>query len=242
MLYRFQSRASSDFVMLETHARQLFDIVGKSPSAQGIITVEQIPGAISAIEAALAREIDPNLLADRATADQIAKFIATRLNVLSPETDRGWTGAVADQGLYFERKLRGETDRATIDQVTINSAEARRLVEMAGDLQALYAKRAKLSTKDKGIVEIAGPIKLIDTVLEAGKKGLTFQRYKGLGEMNPEQLWQTTLDPSARHLLQVKVQDSADADGVFATLMGDVVEPRRDFIVDNALKVANLDV
>ncbi len=193
-------------------------------------------------QAAIAGALDPNLLADRATADQIAKFIATRLNVLSPETDRGWTGAVTDQGLYFERKLRGETDRATIDQVTINSAEARRLVEMAGDLQALYAKRARLSTKDKGIVEVAGPIKLIDTVLEAGKKGLSFQRYKGLGEMNPEQLWQTTLDPSARHLLQVKVQDSADADGVFATLMGDVVEPRRDFIVDNALKVANLDV
>ncbi|MBN9495322.1 MAG: DNA topoisomerase (ATP-hydrolyzing) subunit B [Alphaproteobacteria bacterium] len=193
-------------------------------------------------QAAIAGALDPNLLADRATADQIAKFIATRLNVLSAETDRGWTGAVTDQGLYFERKLRGETDRATIDQVAINSAEARRLVEMAPDLQALYAKRAKLSTKDKGTVEIAGPIKLIDTVLEAGKKGLSFQRYKGLGEMNPEQLWQTTLDPAARHFLQVKVADSADADGVFATLMGDVVEPRRDFIVENALKVANLDV
>ncbi|MBL8653066.1 MAG: DNA topoisomerase (ATP-hydrolyzing) subunit B [Alphaproteobacteria bacterium] len=193
-------------------------------------------------QAAIAGALDPNLLADRTTADQIAKFIATRLNVLAAETDRGWTGQVTDQGLYFERKLRGETDRATIDQVAINSAEARRLVEMAPDLQALYAKRAKLSTKDKGIVEIAGPIKLIDTVLEAGKKGLSFQRYKGLGEMNPEQLWQTTLDPSARHFLQVKVADSADADGVFATLMGDVVEPRRDFIVENALKVANLDV
>jgi DNA gyrase subunit B len=193
-------------------------------------------------QAAIAGALDPNLLADRATADQIAKFIATRLNVLAAETDRGWTGAVTDQGLYFERKLRGETDRATIDQVAINSAEARRLVDMAADLQALYAKRAKLSTKDKGTVEIAGPIKLIDTVLEAGKKGLSFQRYKGLGEMNPEQLWQTTLDPSARHFLQVKVADSADADGVFATLMGDVVEPRRDFIVENALKVANLDV
>jgi len=193
-------------------------------------------------QAAIAGALDPNLLADRTTADQIAKFIATRLNVLAAETDRGWTGAVTDQGLYFERKLRGETDRATIDQVAINSAEARRLVEMAADLQGLYAKRAKLSTKDKGIVEIAGPIKLIDTVLEAGKKGLSFQRYKGLGEMNPEQLWQTTLDPSARHFLQVKVADSADADGVFATLMGDVVEPRRDFIVENALKVANLDV
>jgi DNA gyrase subunit B len=113
---------------------------------------------------------------------------------------------------------------------------------MAGELQALYAKRARLETKDRSAVDVVGPIKLIDTVLEAGKKGLTFQRYKGLGEMNPEQLWQTTLDPQARHLLQVKVADTADADGVFTTLMGDVVEPRRDFIVENALKVANLDV
>ncbi|MCZ8122346.1 MAG: DNA topoisomerase (ATP-hydrolyzing) subunit B [Magnetospirillum sp.] len=193
-------------------------------------------------QAAIVGALDPNILADRTTADQVAKYIAQRLNVLAADTDRGWTGAADDGGLRFERKLRGETDRAVIDQVTINSAEARRLVEMASDLQALYEKRCKLETKDKSTVEVSGPIKLIDTVLELGKKGLTIQRYKGLGEMNPEQLWQTTLDPSVRHLLQVKVHDSADADGVFATLMGDVVEPRRDFIVDNALKVANLDV
>ncbi|MCM0018798.1 MAG: DNA topoisomerase (ATP-hydrolyzing) subunit B [Tagaea sp.] len=193
-------------------------------------------------QAAILGALDPSILADKATAGQVAQVIATRLNVLSPDTERGWTGTMEADGMRFERKLRGETDRALIDGVTINSAEARRLVEMAADLQGLYAKRARLVTKDKNAVEIPGPIKLIDTVLELGKKGLSFQRYKGLGEMNPEQLWQTTLDPSVRHLLQVKVHDSADADGVFATLMGEMVEPRRDFIVENALKVANLDV
>jgi DNA gyrase subunit B len=193
-------------------------------------------------QAAILGALDPAMTADKGTADAVAKFIAQRLNVLSPDTERGWTGEMAADGMRFERKLRGETDRAIIDGVTLNSAEARRLVEMAGDLQSLYEKRCKLETKDKTIVEVGGPIKLIDTVLELGKKGLSIQRYKGLGEMNPEQLWQTTLDPSVRHLLQVKVHDSADADGVFATLMGDVVEPRRDFIVENALKVANLDV
>jgi DNA gyrase subunit B len=193
-------------------------------------------------QAAILGALDPAMLADKATAEAVAKFIAQRLNALAPDTERGWAGTASADGLRFERTLRGETDRALIDGITINSAEARRLVEMAPDLQALYEKRCKLETKDKAAVEIAGPIKLIDTVLDLGKKGLSIQRYKGLGEMNPEQLWQTTLDPSARHLLQVKVHDSADAEGVFATLMGDVVEPRRDFIVDNALKVANLDV
>jgi DNA gyrase subunit B len=208
-----------------------------------ILALARRVGSRDAVEqAAILGALDPSLLADGEKAQAVAEFIAKRLNVLSPETERGWTGMRGPDGLVFERRLRGEIDRATIDQVTINSIEARRLVEMAGELQTLYAKRAKLETKDKGTVEVAGPIKLIDTVLEVGKKGLSFQRYKGLGEMNPEQLWQTTLDPQARHLLQVKVADTADADGVFTTLMGDVVEPRRDFIVENALKVANLDV
>ena len=208
-----------------------------------ILALARRVGSRDAVEqAAILGALDPSLLADAEKAAAVADFIAKRLNVLSPETERGWTGTRGAEGLVFERRLRGEIDRATIDQVTINSIEARRLVEMAGELQTLYAKRAKLETKDKGTVEVAGPIKLIDTVLEVGKKGLSFQRYKGLGEMNPEQLWQTTLDPQARHLLQVRVADTADADGVFTTLMGDVVEPRRDFIVENALKVANLDV
>jgi DNA gyrase subunit B len=208
-----------------------------------ILALARRVGSRDAVEqAAILGALDPSFLADANQAQQIADVIAKRLNVLAPETERGWVGGAKDGALHFERKLRGETDRASIDAVTINSIEARRLVEMAAELQSLYAKRARLETKDRSAVDVVGPIKLIDTVLEAGKKGLTFQRYKGLGEMNPEQLWQTTLDPQARHLLQVKVADTADADGVFTTLMGDVVEPRRDFIVENALKVANLDV
>ncbi|MBI3507510.1 MAG: DNA topoisomerase (ATP-hydrolyzing) subunit B [Proteobacteria bacterium] len=208
-----------------------------------ILALARRVGSRDAVEqAAILGALDPQLLADADKAQAVAEFIAKRLNVLSPETERGWTGMRGPDGLVFERRLRGEIDRAAIDHVTINSIEARRLVEMAPELQTLYAKRAKLEIKDKSVVEVAGPIRLIDTVLEVGKKGLTFQRYKGLGEMNPEQLWQTTLDPQARHLLQVKIADTADADGVFTTLMGDVVEPRRDFIVENALKVANLDV
>jgi DNA gyrase subunit B len=208
-----------------------------------ILALARRVGSRDAVEqAAILGALDPTLLADADKAQAVAEFIAKRLNILSPETERGWTGTRGADGLVFERRLRGEIDRAAIDHVTINSIEARRLVEMAGELQTLYAKRAKLETKDKSVVEVPGPIKLIDTVLEVGKKGLSFQRYKGLGEMNPEQLWQTTLDPQARHLLQVKIADTADADGVFTTLMGDVVEPRRDFIVENALKVANLDV
>ncbi|MBM3524917.1 MAG: DNA gyrase subunit B, partial [Alphaproteobacteria bacterium] len=200
-------------------------------------------------QAAILGALDPGLLADTAKAGQVAQFIAKRLDALSAETDRGWKGGVKDGSLVFERRLRGEIDRAAIDPVTINSLEARRLVDMAGDFQEIYGRFAKLQPP-KGEraeaaaapVPITGPTRLVELVLEAGRKGVSTQRYKGLGEMNPGQLWDTTLDPAARHLLQVKVSHSEDADGIFSTLMGDVVEPRRDFIQDNALKVVNLDV
>ncbi|HJS32613.1 MAG TPA: DNA topoisomerase (ATP-hydrolyzing) subunit B [Alphaproteobacteria bacterium] len=223
--------------------QDLRGLVEKARLAKALITpLARRVGNRDAVEqAAILGALDPALLADRDKARAAAEFIAKRLNALSPETDRGWMGGAGDAGLIFERKLRGEIDRATIDPVVINSLEARRLVEMAGELQLVYGRFAKLQAKDNS-VEITGPTRLIDAVLEIGKKGVATQRYKGLGEMNPDQLWHTTLDPEARHLLQVKVSHSEDADGVFSTLMGDIVEPRRDFIQDNALKVANLDV
>ncbi len=223
-----------------TDLRQL---VEKARTAKALITpLARRVGSRDAVEqAAILGALDPTLLADRAKAQAVAEFIARRLNALSPETERGWTGKADEAGLIFERRLRGEIDRAAIDQVVINSLEARRLVETAGEFQKIYGRFARLVAKDVE-VEITGPTKLIDAVLEIGKKGVAMQRYKGLGEMNPEQLWQTTLDPEARHLLQVKISDVQEANGLFETLMGDIVEPRRDFIQENALKVANLDV
>jgi len=128
-----------------------------------------------------------------------------------------------------------------VDGALMRSAEARRLDEIAAELQTLFARPATLCVKDEEN-RITGPIRLINAVLQLGRKGISIQRYKGLGEMNPDQLWETTLDPNVRTLLQVKVTHAEEAGKVFAKLMGDVVEPRREFIQSNALKVVNLDV
>ncbi|WP_425406915.1 DNA topoisomerase (ATP-hydrolyzing) subunit B [Hwanghaeella sp.] len=179
------------------------------------------------------------------TAEQAAQAVETlakRLDALQPETERGWGGEVlADGGFAVERTLRGVTERCVIDGDLLRSAEARRLSAMAGGFQALYWPQATLTVKDKES-RINGPVDLYLAVMTDGRKGLSVQRYKGLGEMNPDQLWETTLDPEVRSLLRVRVGHGDDADDVFSTLMGDVVEPRREFIQDNALKVANLDV
>ena len=200
-------------------------------------------GSAAVVEqAAIAGALNPELLAAPERAAEAAGYIATRLDLLEPPQERGWRGeAEADGGLSFSRRLRGLTERYTIDAATIRSAEAHRLDSMAAELQATYEHHSRLIFKDRE-VEIAGPVGLFETVLEQGRKGVTVQRYKGLGEMNPEQLWETTLDPAARSLLQVKVSHVDEAEEVFSTLMGDVVEPRREFIQQNALNVANLDV
>ncbi len=193
-------------------------------------------------QAAIASALDPELLSDQERAMATAGYIAKRLDVLSPETERGWQGEYSDSvGLTFRRTLRGVTETHTIDGTLIRSSDARRLNDRAGRLQQLFGKHGTLSAKDKEHV-ITGPVSLVDMIIEIGRKGISFQRYKGLGEMNPEQLWETTLDPNVRSLLQVRVDHTDDAEDVFSTLMGDVVEPRREFIQSNALKVANLDV
>jgi DNA gyrase subunit B len=193
-------------------------------------------------QAAIAGAFKPDVLADAELARQTADYIARRLNRVSPELERGWTGEpTPDGGLVFTRRLRGVQERHVIDGPLIKSAEARRLDGLAEALQAVYLQPGVFVTKDKE-TPIAAPTALFAAVLEAGRKGVAIQRYKGLGEMNPDQLWETTLDPEARTLLQVKINHADEADEIFSTLMGDVVEPRRDFIQDNALKVANLDV
>jgi DNA gyrase subunit B len=192
-------------------------------------------------QAAIAGALAVGLTVDASKAQEAADYIAKRLDKLLPENERGWKAEATKQGgMLFTRTKHGVTSRYTLDADTIRAAEARRLDGMTGDLQAWFQAPAKLAIKDKLLV-LAGPSALVDAVMEQGRAGLTIQRYKGLGEMNPEQLWETTLDPTVRSLLQVKVQAADVAEQVFSTLMGDVVEPRRDFIVENALNAVNVD-
>ena len=222
----------------------LGEIVGKARTVKALLQplIRHLGNAQVVEQVAIAGALNPEILSNRAQADEAANYIAARLDRLAPEHERGWKAhPIPDGGLEFARTLRGVTERHVIDGAVIRSAEARRVDAFAAELQRLYVKRGKLAAKDKEHL-ISGPIGLVDAVMELGRKGVSIQRYKGLGEMNPEQLWQTTLDPQARSLLQVKVEHVDQAEEVFSTLMGDVVEPRRDFIQQNALKVANLDV
>ena len=167
---------------------------------------------------------------------------AKRLDMMEAEYERGWKCAMNDKNEFIlTRTLRGVTETYTVDETLMNCTEARQLDKMAHELKEFYAKPAVLRIKDEEFA-IHGPVGLAEAVFKVGKKGVAINRYKGLGEMNPEQLWETTLDPNNRRLLQVKITHQDEAEQVFSTLMGDVVEPRRDFIQSNALNVANLDV
>ncbi len=182
-------------------------------------------------------------VAGQADADLqgVADAVATRLDLIAEEYERGWQGRpTQDHGIRLTRMLRGVDEVRTLDGRVLRSGEARKLGSMTETLQEVYSKPAKLVRKDREI-PIFGPIDLLNAILAEGEKGLSLQRYKGLGEMNPDQLWETTLDPEARVLLQVKIDDVAEADDLFTKLMGDVVEPRREFIQQNALNVENLD-
>lgn len=178
---------------------------------------------------------------DTAQAQQAAETVAARLNAL--DVEGGWRGESLLQGGYaLVRTRRGVTHRHHLDADLLKSAEARKLDAIAADLKRVYAEPGRAFEKQKESRSLTGPVALFDTVMELGRRGVTIQRYKGLGEMNPDQLWETTLDPTKRSLLQVKVNHADQAEEVFSTLMGDIVEPRREFIQENALKVANLDV
>ena len=163
---------------------------------------------------------------------------AARLNLYAEEGDGEWTGEPGLQGaVAFRRTRRAVNETIVLEETLIRSLDARRLAERAAAFDGVFDRPAVYRRKDKSVT-VRGPLDLLAAVLDAGKKGLSIQRYKGLGEMNPEQLWETTLDVNARTLLQVKVEHGDDADDLFAKLMGDVVEPRREFIQENALDAA----
>src|SRR5579859_1541605 len=200
-------------------------------------------GSMHVVEqAAIAGALTPKLLNEPENAQVAAKYVATRLDMFAPDNEKGWRGeARAGNGFLFLRTRLGVTERHPLDADLIKSAESRRLDERAAELQETYAKPGKLVAKEKEF-PVSGPTALVEAVMELGPKKGEIQRYKGLGEMNPEQLWETTLNPDVRTLLQVKVAHEDSAAEMFSTLMGDVVEPRREFIQENALNVVNLDV
>ncbi|MET0606401.1 MAG: DNA topoisomerase (ATP-hydrolyzing) subunit B [Beijerinckiaceae bacterium] len=190
-------------------------------------------------QAAIAGALKP--IENEDAAQALADEVARRLDAIAENIERGWSGQARHGAYVFTRTLRGVTQAATLDAALLASADARKLNEHAASLGETYRGGAMLTRKGEEI-PISGPSVLFDAVTGFGKKGIGIQRYKGLGEMNPDQLWETTLDREARTLLQVKIKEVDEADDLFAKLMGDTVEPRRDFIQENALSVANLDV
>ena len=229
-----EERGGADLRKLTEDARAIRGILSGLHSRYNRKVIEQ---------AAIAGVLNPGVTSDAKKGAAAASYIAKRLDALEEETERGWKGAFDDNGFHFERTVRGVKEVAIIDQALIGSADARKLDEFAASLQQIFPRPtppAMLRRKDETI-PIHGPVGLFEALIAAGRKGLTLQRYKGLGEMNPEQLWETTLDLNARSLLQVRIKEVDEANVLFDQLMGDLVEPRRQFIQDNALS-ASVDV
>ena len=229
-----EERGGADLRKLTEDARAIRGILSGLHSRYNRKVIEQ---------AAIAGVLNPGVTSDAKKGAAAASYIAKRLDALEEETERGWKGAFDDNGFHFERTVRGVKEVAVIDQALIGSADARKLDEFAASLQQIFPRPtppAMLRRKDETI-PIHGPVGLFEALIATGRKGLTLQRYKGLGEMNPEQLWETTLDLNARSLLQVRIKEVDEANVLFDQLMGDLVEPRRQFIQDNALS-ASVDV
>jgi len=237
-------RSGAELQALVEHGLRMRNLIAFAPRKYNSSIIESL---------ALAGVFAPD---NRASADSLEKA-AARLQ--SGDTEARWTAEIAeDGGVQVNRLWRGVTDVHLIEAKFLESAEARKLHSVAGEEADVYQRAARLTkisgneaadsddeTDSPSFADgdaITRPVELLEAVLAAGRKGLSIARYKGLGEMNAEQLWETTLDPEARILLQVKVEDADVTDEIFTRLMGDVVEPRREFIQDNALNVANLDV
>src|ERR1700756_44660 len=228
------ARAGADLKKLVEQARVIRNVLQGLHSRYNRQVIEQ---------AAIAGVLRSQVTGDPISATAAAEYIARRLDALTEPAERGWKGQFSEAGFQFERTLRGVKEVAVIDQALLGSADARKLDEFAPSLQQTYPRPtppAMLRRKDEE-VPIHGPVGLFEAVIAAGRKGVSLQRYKGLGEMNPSQLWETTLDTNARSLLQVNVKEIDDANTIFDELMGDKVEPRRVFIEANAL-VASVDV
>ena len=220
----------ADLLRVIEEARQLKRIVDAFPTHYPRHILEQAAIAGAFMPGAVDRDLQG-----------MADAVARRLDLIALEYERGWQGRpTQDRGMRLARILRGVEEVRNLDGAMLRSGEARRTGTLTQSLQETYGGACMLVRKDRSQV-INGPLTLLGAILEEGEKGLSLQRYKGLGEMNPDQLWETTLDPDARTLLQVKVEDLAEADDLFTKLMGDVVEPRREFIQKNALSVENLD-
>ena len=222
--------SGQDLARVVEEARQVRRTVQAFPTHYPARILEQAAIAGAFVQGAVDRDLQA-----------VADAVAARLDLVAVEYERGWQGRpTQDRGIRLTRALRGVEEVRTLDGPALRSGEARRLGGHTDALREVYAAPAALHRKDRN-QPIHGPLGLLEAMLEEGERGLTLQRYKGLGEMNPDQLWETTLDPEARTLLQVHVEDVAEADDVFTKLMGDVVEPRRAFIQSNALSVENLD-
>lgn len=218
--------------------------VESTKKARNLISLLSVKAPEHIVEQmAISGLFDKEILSNSDKLNPELEKLTIRLDNLEAEYDRGWRAESLENGnILFYRTLRGVREEHIVGASVLDSAEAKMLNTMKDFLEENFSKALRLVTKNGTETVIAGPVTLVDAIMAAGKKGITLQRYKGLGEMNPEQLWETTLDPEARSLLQVKIDQLEEADEVFSTLMGDVVEPRKDFIQENALNVVNLDI
>lgn len=227
--------AGQDLIAMVENTRKARNMIAALNKKAPEKIIEQL-----AIDGLFDRSVIDNLDVLRSKAEQVA----AKLDGQEAEYDKGWKADVLGDGsVSFHRTLRGVEEKHVIGASIFDSPEGKALNDMKAFLADNYAEEQRLSSPKLGEEKkIHGPVSFVDAIMAMGRKGITLQRYKGLGEMNPEQLWETTLDPEARSLLQVKIDMLDDADQVFSTLMGDVVEPRKDFIQENALNVVNLDI
>ena len=196
--------------------------------------------------AAIVRGLNLNNLKDKKIGDEIAKYLQQRLNIISNISEKNWKATYKNNAIILERNIRGFNQKFVIDENFVITPESKALNELRNELMENFYRIKENGTgilKNKDIeYSIFGPISLIDKILDLGKSGIQINRYKGLGEMNPDQLWETTLDKNERTLLSVKINEVDEANKAFEDLMGGETEARKKFIAENSLKVANLDI